>query len=484
MRLLKISPIFLLIIIIGGCAKKQEKAHQSTWTVITGNVKHRDVYPNTKEFTVDILDFRGKRSTFKDSIKSDGTFKIEFDLYNTQDINVNPIVGKIIASPGDSIHLGINFRDIGNIHFGGDNKKWNTDLNKYLNSNYSVFEFRTREMSLSSYKSFSDSVKAVAEQKRQEFIKEINPSPAIVHWTKDYVRINYQKSVLNFPHFLAYKSKVKYQDLDIPSDYYDFLENIETQFSDSIINSNIYEWLNMYTGSFAKRTINDTTLSMDNYMSTLIGSLINKHEDSYFKQVLIGNIFYQTLNRNDLDFFTDNKIILDDNVHEPSLKIPINNYYKELKKQLDNPEINSNAILTKLNGTAGKSLIDSIWLENQGKVIYIDFWATWCGPCKAEMPNSKKLKQKLAGEDIEFVYLCLDSKEEQWKLILSQLQMDGKQYFCTAEQSKNIRKAFEINGIPHYMLVNKQGNIIEAGSYLRPMNPETFEKIEKLLNED
>ncbi len=485
-KIKKFIPVFLISIILGGCIEKSNKNQESTLTVVTGNVSNLQVYPNTKEFTLDILDFRGKKTIFRDSIKSDGSFKFEFDLYATQDINIYPKVGKIIAQPGDSIHLNIDFKDIGNVHFSGDGRKSNTDLYKYLNSNYSVFEFRnreTRKMNPPSYKYFCDSVKTVAEQKRQEFIKETNPSQLIVKWTKDYINTAYQKSLLTFPHYLAYKSKIKYEDLDIPNDYYNFLENIEESLSDSIFNTKVYELINAYTGSFAQRTIKDTTLSKDEYISTLISSLSENHTESFLKQILIGNIFYQSLNRNDLDFFTDNKMLLEKNVHEPSLKIPLNNYYNDLQKQMENIEIHSNAILAKLKGTSVKSVIDEILSKNKGKVIYIDFWATWCGPCKAEMPNSKKLKKKLEGEDIVFVYICLNSEERQWKLNLSQMQLDGTHYFCNKEQSKSIRESFEIKGIPHYMLINKNGHIFEAGSYLRPMRPLTIKKIEKLLSD-
>ncbi len=486
-KLKRIFLIFLWPIILSGCLENPEKGQESTLTVITGKVSNLQVYPNTKEFTLDILDFRGKKTNLKDSIKSDGTFKCEFDLYKTQDINVYPLVGKIIAHPGDSIHIGIDFKDIGNIQFSGDNQKSNTDLNQYLNSNYCVFSFRNREskkMSLSSYKSFCDSIKTIAEQKRQVFIKEINPSAEISNWTKDDINIKYRESLINFPYFKAYEKKIKYQDLDIPADYFNFLESIETAFSDSIINTNIYQLINAYTGNIAQRTIQDTTLTKEKYFATLMNVLLDKHQESYFKQLLIGNIFYINLNQNDLDFFTDHKTLLDNNVHELSIKTPLNNYYKELKRQMNNPEINSNAILSRMNGTTAKSLIDTICSQNKGKVIYLDFWATWCGPCRAEMPNSKKLKQKLAGKDIEFVYLCLNSNEQQWKLALSQMQLDGKHFFCDKEQSISIRKGFEINGIPHYMLINKKGHIVESGSYLRPANSATIKKIEKLLLEE
>lgn len=483
----RIILLFLLTIFLGGCFEKHDQEKKSTLTVITGNVRNIEVYPDTKEFSVQIIDFRGKKTIFTDSIKNDGTFKIEFELYKTQDLNINPIVGKIIASPGDSIHLEIDFKDIGNVRFFGDNQQSNMNINKYLNSNYGVFEFSPREtqsMSLNTYKSFCDSIKSVAEQKRQKFIREINPSPAIRRWTKDYITINYQKSLLFFPLSHAHKNNIAYRDLDIPRDYYSFLEKIERKYSDSIVNTNIYELLGVYTSSFAQRTINFTKRSRDSYISTIVNSVIKNHEESYFRQILIGSIFYEELNYNNLDLFEENKILLNENVSDGFLITPLNKYYEDLREQKKNPEINSNEILSKLNGTTARPLIDSILLANQGKVLYIDFWATWCGPCKEEMLNSKKLKHILAGEDVEFVYLCLQSKKEQWKSDISQMQLDGQHYFCDIKQSRNIRKTFDIKSLPHYMLVNKNGHIIESGFYLRPMSPRTFDKIDKLLAEE
>jgi len=483
----RMIPMILLTVLLGGCMEKVSNEQNVTRTVITGNVKHREVYPNTNEITVNIIDFRSKKTSFSDSIQANGSFAIEFDLYTTQDIEVNPLVGKIIASPGDSIHIEIDFKDIGNIHFSGDRQKSNTDLNYYLNRNYGYFSFNNRKnksMDLRSYKSFCDSVKTTTEQNRQEFIREINPTSEIIQWTRDYIDINYQRSLIMFPFMYAYKKRINYQDLNIPGGYYSFIDSIEQNFSDSMINTNIYELLDAYTALFAQKMPKDTTISRKQYYPKLLKELIAKHEQGYLKQMLIGNLFYKQLNQNNLEFYADNKILLEKNISETAISIPLNNYYNKLVEQLKNPEINSNATLSRLNGSAGKSLIDSIWAKNQGKVIYIDFWATWCGPCKAEMPNSKKLKQKLAQKNVEFVYLCIDSEEEQWRLTLSQLQLDGQHFLCNKEQSISIRQAFDIHGIPYYMLVNKNGHIVEAGNHLRPMHSETIEKIEKLLHEE
>ena len=55
--------------------------------------------------------------------------------------------------------------------------------------------------------------------------------------------------------------------------------------------------------------------------------------------------------------------------------------------------------------------------RGQGKVVYADVWATWCGPCREEMPNSLKLHGELEGEPVEFLYICIDSKEKDWEVL-------------------------------------------------------------------
>ena len=72
-------------------------------------------------------------------------------------------------------------------------------------------------------------------------------------------------------------------------------------------------------------------------------------------------------------------------------------------------------IFTATDGTQ-KSLADII-KSHEGKVIYIDFWASWCIPCRSEMPHSVTLYEKLKDKEIVFIYLSIDNadKETAWK---------------------------------------------------------------------
>jgi thiol-disulfide isomerase/thioredoxin len=161
------------------------------------------------------------------------------------------------------------------------------------------------------------------------------------------------------------------------------------------------------------------------------------------------------------------------------LKEPLFDLYNKTKERIENPKISMDAVLKKLDSSSINQIMDSILFNNKGKVIYLDCWATWCGPCRSEMPNSKKLMKQMDGKEITFVYLCIDSEEKLWKTCLDEFQLGGQHYFLSKKQSSDLRRIFEVNGIPHYFLFDKNGTIVEKGSHLRPDIAKG--KIEELL---
>ncbi len=128
---------------------------------------------------------------------------------------------------------------------------------------------------------------------------------------------------------------------------------------------------------------------------------------------------------------------------------------------------------------AGMSF-ENILNQYKGKVIYLDFWASWCRPCKSEMPYSLKLQKHFKGKDVVFVYLSSDRDPKAWKNAIAMLRLTGEDYLVNAAVYNQYNKLFNVRYIPRYVLIDKQGKVVNANA-LRPSNPESIKDIEKLL---
>ncbi|BDS10237.1 TlpA family protein disulfide reductase [Aureispira anguillae] len=128
------------------------------------------------------------------------------------------------------------------------------------------------------------------------------------------------------------------------------------------------------------------------------------------------------------------------------------------------------------------SSLTEIFKANKGKVIYIDFWASWCGPCKKEMPASVQLHRKLNDEDIVFVYISIDKNEAAWKRSMDNLKITevGQHYRRNQDEMIEFLKFFYIYSIPHYMIIGKNGQISNRDA-LPPSNPKVERQLRKLL---
>ena len=123
---------------------------------------------------------------------------------------------------------------------------------------------------------------------------------------------------------------------------------------------------------------------------------------------------------------------------------------------------------------------------HKGKVIYVDFWASWCGPCKRQMPASKELHAMLEeeGKDVVFVYLSLDEDEEAWINSVDKLELEGDgiyHYQRGSEAAKNLLRLSYIYSIPHYWIIDKEGNFADLDAFA-PMEKGVYEKLVKVVD--
>ncbi len=130
------------------------------------------------------------------------------------------------------------------------------------------------------------------------------------------------------------------------------------------------------------------------------------------------------------------------------------------------------------NHKGGKTKLEDL----RGKYVYIDVWATWCGPCIAEIPHLKKVEEKYHGKNIEFVSISVDTEKdyEKWKKMVVSKELGGIQLFADKNWNSDFIKAFGINSIPRFLLIGPDGKVVKADA-ARPSSSQLIELLDSLL---
>jgi thiol-disulfide isomerase/thioredoxin len=157
-------------------------------------------------------------------------------------------------------------------------------------------------------------------------------------------------------------------------------------------------------------------------------------------------------------------------ISHPELKeYVISEYYKKKAET----EVLSAGGETMLK-TEGDKIFHNIIKNYKGKVVYVDFWATWCGPCKSGIEQVKPLKEELKNENIVFVYITNPTSPEK-DYAKAKPDIMGEHYKLTSDEWNHLAAKFNIYGIPHYALVDKNGRV--ANAHLPHFNNDELKKV-------
>ena len=130
------------------------------------------------------------------------------------------------------------------------------------------------------------------------------------------------------------------------------------------------------------------------------------------------------------------------------------------------------------NFKGGKTSLEDL----KGKVVYVDVWATWCGPCLREIPALKILEADYHNKNIAFVSLSIDEKKDynKWRTMITEKNLDGIQLMADNDWKSKFVIDYGIKGIPRFIIIDTKGNIVNSDAP-RPSNPDIRKAFDELL---
>ncbi len=139
------------------------------------------------------------------------------------------------------------------------------------------------------------------------------------------------------------------------------------------------------------------------------------------------------------------------------------NLYKNLTPGKTSPTF------TYENHKGGKTSLTDL----KGKVVYVDVWATWCGPCKREIPFLKEVEAEYHGKNVAFVSISIDVKRDYdtWRQMVTDKELGGIQLMADSDWKSKFVTDYGIKGIPRFILIDTEGKIINSDAP-RPSSPE------------
>ncbi|MEO8515150.1 MAG: TlpA disulfide reductase family protein [Flavobacterium sp.] len=325
----------------------------------------------------------------------------------------------------------------------------NEDLYKLEENDFlkKIGEMKTSITALYTKTKFSDTYFKEKEKQNIAYLEQLQlvnyPS-----YHEHYAKIEGFKPSENFPKF-----DVKF-DLDNESDF--LFSNTYKQ----IVDAKFGEYIETKAGKDA------------DYTAVFALPEIKKIKSTAIRNARIQNVAYEVGagNPDAANLYTELMALSTDAKFKADLTTKFNKI-KTLIAGSPSPKFNYE------NFKGGTTSLESL----KGKYIYIDVWATWCGPCRREIPSLQKIEEQYQGKNIEFVSLSIDAKKdyEKWRKFVEEKKLGGIQLIAEADWNSQFAKDYAIEGIPRFILIDPNGNIVSADAP-RPSDEKLIQKFNEL----
>jgi thiol-disulfide isomerase/thioredoxin len=306
--------------------------------------------------------------------------------------------------------------------------------------------------------SYFDSVLSNPELKAEFARKQLNQNKI--------ERYNNMMMYTNYHPYLTKKENFK-----LPDSYYDFLNQLNLNDRELSSNRDYVFLVNEYINYLQKKQNSaDTNIDEEKAVFSKLELLRKKVQISDIRDAIIKMDYPSSMKESK-------------RVNELSSAYIQTAISEKLKKEIEDYAIrlelfkvgNPAPQFTLINDKGQKkSLVDY-----KGKYVYLDVWATWCGPCKKELPYYEEVKKLYKDSNIEFVSICVWDKKDDWEKFLKEKNLGGEQLFSPKEDKVFVEN-YLIQGVPTFVLIDKEGKLVTPDAE-RPSDEALKTRLEALL---
>jgi thiol-disulfide isomerase/thioredoxin len=463
------------------------------WVKITGKVTYPMDDKVQLALVTNYVDKQEKVYTAK--LDAGGGFSIDMEVFAPQYVELRyaeVFKAGLFVAPGEDFEIAFNsleFRP--SMAFKGKGAPSNTFFNQY----FIKYEDNTAwDLYLGTCKNhkpdvFKNSWSAHLNEELaflEAFHQKTPLSDVFKPWMADHIRYKNINQMWDYQFNHAWENGKEPSDVVIPRSYYTFF-SLGKANNDFLANSPYY---NRFLDNFIWNAYNETLAAeqsagfdeFDVRMRKEL-ALVKKHLSGYARNKQYAKIMNEILENNEPLLYEEYSAEFEQMVDDEHLRLVVTNRFKKEEAQDRGEYLPEGAKEITVVDADGKTApLRDILSIYQGKVVYIDFWASWCGPCLKEMPSSSILQDRLTGKEVIFLYMSNDEDEEAWRAAISKHNIKGLHIRMNSRLSAEVAQQFGIEAIPHYALVNKQGKVFKP-SASSPSHPQTFADIQQLLSE-
>lgn len=457
--------IILLALIFVAASCQQEKEQKTNQIVFSGKILNNSgkdlvlVNVNTHKNDSIHVDEEGY---FRDTLK---TNTLDSPIYL---LMYGDVFTRIYLKQEQDLKMSFDLNDFGStLSYAGKNKKQNryflskSKIQKRFNSNGGeVFQFDEKE--------FKDHFKAKSQALKRN-LDTVQLPRNFKLLEKRNLKYSYLASLLHYENNHA--RAIENSDFSTTMGFLDEIEQIQFTSGEDFLFSTSYRRLvdNHYKEK-AKIIIDTDSLDQDIAYLTVVAGIKN---DTIRNSLLYDKAKRDISYTDHLDLFYN--IFMNASTNEGN-NMEVKKDYKileKLAKGRPSPEFERYE-----NYKGGTTDLDD--LLNNG-YIYIDVWATWCGPCIKEIPDLKKIEKMYQNSNIKFVGISIDKKsdKEKWKKFIEDKDLEGVQLLADAEWDSEFIQKYLISGIPRFILLNPEGKIVRNNAP-RPSDIELIKLFDEL----